>query len=140
MSRSEDWKLLNRVHYQALRIAMRDFQQEVPRKQLDTLGRRATPQQWGYYATASTAANILWNREPSLLFDLIHGNMTTNRRRPARPNFFDTSRRKIGRQSLHNRIGRVEADWMEAGRSKDAVRVDLKNAFFPYYMTEAQTT
>ncbi len=93
-SRSEDWKLLNRVHYQALRIAMRDFQQEVPRKQLDTLGRRATPWQWGYYTTASTAANILRNREPSLLFDLICGNMTTNRRRPA---FFDTSRRKIGR-------------------------------------------
>ena len=121
-------------------IISRKFHQ----KQLDTLGRRATPRQWGYYTTASTTANILRNREPSLLFDLVQGNMTSNRRRPARPSFFDTTRRKIGRQSLQNRIGetfkRVEADWMEARRSKAAVRIDLKRAFFPYFVTETQTT
>ncbi len=49
------------------------------------------------------------------------------------------SRRKIGRQSIQNRIGdtfkRVTADWMEIERSKDAIRTDLKKAFLPYYLT-----
>lgn len=35
VSRSDDWKLLNRIHYQALRVVTRDFRRELPRKTLD---------------------------------------------------------------------------------------------------------
>lgn len=141
-SRSDDWKLMNRAHYQALRVILRDYRREQPRKELDFRCKRATPRQWSYYSVANITASILRDGEPSLLFDLIRGNSATSGRQPSRPTFFDTSRKKIGRQSIQNRIGdvfkRVKSDWLEKGKSKDALRIELKRAFFPYFQSQCK--
>ncbi len=74
MTTSEDWKLLNRAHYRALRVIERDFKRERSRGYLNKECKRATSRQWGFYSLASTAASILHNRTPGLLYELIYGN------------------------------------------------------------------
>jgi hypothetical protein len=137
VSTSNDWKLMNRAHYRALRIVTRDYRNELNRKSLDKICKRATPRQWSYYATSSAVITITQNKEPSLLHDLIMTNCTTNERKPGVAAFFDTSRRKIGRQSIHNRIGetfkRINFGWLGIKNGKATVRRKLKSVFFPYF-------
>ncbi len=110
------------------------------RRQLDEEGKRATPRQWSYYTVASTTMSIIQNKQPSLLYDLLMTNCTINSRSEARPSFYDTSRRKIGRQSIHNRVGdvfrSVNFAWFKKDLSKNSVRSNLKQIFFPYYKNE----
>lgn len=55
-------------------------------------------------------------------------------RQPSRHVLFDTSRRKIGRESVQNHIGnvfkRINSERLEPGKSKDATCVEMKKAFF----------
>lgn len=137
MTTSEEWKLLNKAHYRALRIVTRDYRREKSRKKLDEECKRATPRQWGFYTVATTAASIIANRNPGLLYDLVYGNSTWNERSPGHRVFYDTSRLKIGRQAFQNRLKepfqRVKKDWYNINLSKDGVRVRMKESFFPYY-------
>ena len=63
--------------------------------------------------------------------------MTVNGRREAQPSFFDTSRRKIGRQSIENRLGEVfkpvNFDWYGRPITKPTMRRKLKETYFPYF-------
>jgi hypothetical protein len=136
---SSDWKLLNKAHYQALRTATKDYRKTLSRRTLDTTCERATPKQWNHFCVASTAASIIVYRQPGLLCDSIEGNMNINSKRPARPSFFDSSRTRIGRKSIENRLTETfirmpDVDWYRTRLSKDATRVRLKKAFFPYYL------
>ncbi len=141
MTTSNDWKLLNKAHYRALRVVTRDFRREKSKRVLDEECKRATPRQWGHYVVASTAASIMQNQEPSLLFELITGNSTWNDRKPGRRDFYDTSRLRVGRQSLQNRLREpfrmMRGDWYGTGLTKDAIRVRMKESFFPYYTRTA---
>jgi hypothetical protein len=96
--------------------------------------------QWNYYSVATTATSIIRNQEPSLLYNLIVNNISTNSRKPNRPTFYDTSKKKIGRQSIQNRLAElfkaVSEDWFECGASKDALRILFKKTFFPYFKTD----
>lgn len=143
MTTSNEWKLLNRAHYRALRVVVRDFTTEKSRHLLDEECGRATPRQWSYYSAATVAASIIHNREPSLLYDLLFENSTMNSRSPGLRTFFDTSRRKIGRQSLQNRLKEpftnVKEEWYMCGISKDTMRVIMKRAFFPYYNRQQES-
>jgi len=140
MTTSNEWKLLNKAHYRALRVVVRDFRGERSRKSLDEECRRATPRQWGFYTVATVAARILRNQTPNLLYELVLGNSTENSRHQGLRAFFDTSRQKIGRQALQNRLKepflRVTKEWYQVGLSKDTMRVQMKEAFFPYYKTK----
>jgi hypothetical protein len=75
---SNDWKLLNKAHYQALRIIMKDYQRQIPRAALDQSCQRVTPRQWSYNLVATTETSIIRNQEPSLLYSLIMNNISTN--------------------------------------------------------------
>ncbi len=143
MTTSNEWRLLNKAHYRALRIVTRDYKRETPRTQLDEECKRATPRQWGHYVVASTAANILQNREPSLLFDLISENSTWNDRNPGYRTFYDASRLRIGRQAIQNRLKepflRIKREWYATGLTRDTIRIRMKEAFFPYYKRNDNT-
>ena len=96
-----------------------------------------------YYSAGTTAASILHNRAPSLLYDLLLENNTMNSRNPGQRTFFDTSSRKIGRQSLQNRLKEpftnINEDWYMCGITKGTMRVVMKKAFFPYYEKQQKT-
>jgi hypothetical protein len=138
MTASNDWKLPNKAHYHALRTAARDYRKTMSRRSLDCMCKRATPKQWSYYCIASMAISILVTKQPGLLHDSIDGNISINGRRTNRPSFYDSSRTRIGRQSIENCLTETfknlqDVDWLGTGLSKDAIRVRLKRMFFPYY-------
>jgi hypothetical protein len=137
MTTSSEWRILNKAHYRALRVVTRDSRREKPRRQLDEECKRATPRQWGYYVVASTAATILQNQEPSLLYNLIYGNSTWNNRMPGHRVFYYTSRLRIGRQAIQNRLKEpfqnVRKEWYGSGLTKDGIQIQMKESFFPYY-------
>jgi len=58
-----------------------------------------------------------------------------NDRCPGRASFTDTSKRKIGRQTLPNRLGffkDVKFNWCNEDISDDKLRRELKKTFFKY--------
>jgi hypothetical protein len=81
--------------------------------------------------------SIIQNEQPSLLYVLLMTNCTVGSRSEGKPSFCDTSGRKIGKQSIHNRIGdvfrNVIFDWFRKDMNKDAIRTRLKQTFFPYF-------
>jgi len=44
-------RLINSAHYKALRITAKDYKNKLSRDHLDNQYKRATPQQWGSYAS-----------------------------------------------------------------------------------------
>jgi hypothetical protein len=125
---------VNKAHYyQALQIIMKGFRRQLLRSTLDQACQRVTPRQWSYYSAASTVAPIIRNQEPSLLYSLIANNALSNSRRFNRPSLYDTSRKKVGRQSIHNQLidlyKTLNEDWFECGASKDSLRILFKKTF-----------
>jgi len=104
MTTSLEWKLLNKAHYRALRITVRDHCREKSRQTLDAECCRATPRQCDFYSVAKTTAMVIINRSPSLLYDLIFENSTYNDRHAGHRIFYDSSRLKVGRQAIQNRL------------------------------------
>ncbi len=66
---------------------------------------------------AKLMITICNNYDPFLLFHDILSHSVLERQRPARPKFFDTSRTRIGKQSLANRVGiitlKINFDWLD---------------------------
>jgi hypothetical protein len=118
---SEGWKLLNKMHYQALRLATHNHWKIMSRKSLDARCKRAIPRQWGYYTTTSRVCSMLENGQPSLLCYLIKGNMSQNSRKPNR---------------LGDIFRQLHFDWYRMGQSKPVLRMKLKKTFFPYYSSD----
>ena len=57
-----------------------------------------------YYSVADIVMSIIKSGESSLLKDLLLANFTVDARRDGNPMIFDTSRRRIGNPSIHNRL------------------------------------
>jgi len=51
---STKYKFKNRV----LRAAVGDFRHNIPRSDLGTICKRATPRQWSYHISSKTASNL----------------------------------------------------------------------------------
>ena len=127
----------NEWRYKALRIAVGDHKRRFSRQKLDQIGKRANPREWSHYIVANMVASILFNQEPQKLFAELLSEMTFNDRKPGIPRFYDSSRTKIGRQSLKNRVGEtasmIKEDWCVDNISKDRLRVIFKKSFFSYF-------
>jgi len=98
---------------------------------LDTLG-KAQPGQFANYATASIIINTFNSGKPKRLHDLLNENRYTIRR-TGKTRFYDSSRGKVGRQSLGNRIDNIVikfCDKWQTSRLKTKFRVYLKKLFF----------
>jgi len=126
---------INSAHFKALRIALNDYKNRIPRKDLTTKCGRATPNQWYKYATATAVIKILNTKKPMYSHSKLSESLYTTRRKPLIGRFFDNSRGKIGKQSLENRLSMMDAigfDWIDQGLSDDRLRQLLKKAFFTY--------
>ena len=131
---SSEWRLLNTSHYKALRTAVKDVKRRWSRERLNNVCQRATPREWAHYGVANLVASILQSGEPCELHCAILQEMTINDRMPARPQFYDSSRLKVGRQAIQNRISEtaklIKEDWHSKAISKDQLRIIFKRSFF----------
>jgi hypothetical protein len=104
------------------------------RIEIDELTKRATPLEWAYYCIASTVIR-LFNQSNTRIAEEIRSAAYINDRLPLRAKFIDTSKLKIGRQTIKNRIGNIFAsisfDWI-GQQSNDIIRRSLKREFFKH--------
>jgi len=128
------------VHYRALRLAVGDYKRLRSRDTLNFECKRATPQQWASYITASTVIKILRSASPRVIKDRLMKTICTNARKQHRPHFFDLSIRKIGCQALFNWISSIfkciNFDWHNLNLDNERIRVELKRTFFPLYQSD----
>ncbi len=93
--------------------------------------------EWANYSVDSTVIR-LYNKSDTRIANELRSAAYVNDRLPFRAKFIDTSRLKIGRQSLKNRIGRIferiSFDWIGL-ISDDTVRRLLKREFFKNFNT-----
>jgi len=117
------------LHYKVLRVAVRDWYRSLPNSALDYLG-RAKPGIFSSYAVGSVFLNSILNGKPARLLNMMLTNAYTIKR-SGQLRFFDSSIRKIGKQSIANRIDdttkHFELDWVNL-KTKDAIRI--KKTFF----------
>jgi len=127
-------KLQNKIeilHYKALRIAIRDYERLFPREMLDLLERQK-PKIIDKYMTGSIYINCYLSGKPTRLLATIKENEYLIRR-TGQLRYFDSSKKRIGKQALCNRIDEVvkifDTSWTNL-KNKDAIRIFLKKTFF----------
>ncbi len=98
---SKLWKLVNSLHYRAVRI---DFKGKINRENLDVLASRASPRQWSKYPISSMVINILRDSQPSNPHALISETIYEEQCRPGLGRFHDNSKGRIGKRKLGNNI------------------------------------
>jgi len=127
----QDKLKLDVLHYKALRVAVNDWGRLFPRDMLDTLD-RALPNAFAKYSLGSVIMTTMATRFPMRLYNAIMENHFTTRRNST-PQFFDNSSKKVGRQSLKNRmktlIEKLGEDWTMQ-TTKQQIRRHLKKKFF----------
>lgn len=126
---------LTSLHFRLLRTACRDFNSLLSRDQLSTRCKKATPNEWSKYTTASLAMRIHRDKCPRRLHEILMRTFYTERRNRGKGLFFDGSKSRAGRQSIQNRlahIAQVTEPWSETGSNltKDRLRVLLKSTYF----------
>jgi len=130
MTLARTWRLLNSLHYKALRLASRDDRNSISKAELDANSKRATP---SLFVNCKMAINLMSGN--SSLGIKLRAESCTNDRKPHRATFMDSSRWKIGRFSLSNRLlclRRINFDWCH-GLSSDNLRINLKKCFIPAF-------
>jgi len=129
---AQNWKILNSLHYRALRTAVRDFAFKWSKEDLNAYFKRATPLKWMKYSCCKMAINLynLGNDGPPLTSKL-KASAYINDRQPQRAYFMDTSRLRIGKHSLPNRMNSmcsISFNWI-GGIDKNKLRIELKKTF-----------
>jgi len=105
---------LNSQHYRAIRAAVRDRKNKIPRAVLDIIAKRARPRQWANYITALTVIK-LYNKSDTRRASEIWDNIYINQRQPGKGTFIGKSTRKVGKQKLTNRLqclNNIDFDWI----------------------------
>jgi len=132
ISSAQHWKILNSLHYRALRSAARDFTFRWSKDDLNTYFKRATPLKWMRYSCCKMAIS-LYNLgvDGPPLTSKMRAAAYINDRQPLRAYFMDTSRLRIGKHSLPNRVNSMRTiafDWV-GGIDKHKLRIELKKTF-----------
>jgi len=123
------WKIMNSLHYRVLRVILKDYNNTRSRREVDAVMKRATPRQWSYYTSSKMAINLMNGSTP--LGKKLKAKCYVNDRIPGRGTITDTSRLKVGKFSLSNRLQclrRLNFDWC-SGITKDLLRINLKKFF-----------
>jgi len=133
MTNERTWKMLESVHYKALRTSINDHRGLWSKEDLDSALNRAKPKAWMQYCSAKMAIQLmnLQGRGPPISTKLIN-QQYVNDRMPNRTKIYDASMKKVGKHSFRNRLGffhKVNFDWRQ-GLSKDLLRINLKKTFF----------
>ena len=129
-------RLVESMHFKVLRIAIKDHKNQLSKHVVTKRCRRACPDQWGQYLSASTLIKIMRDKTPVKLYNLLEKEMYTERRKPNKGKFRYNAEGKIGKQKFNNRLDhllRIKDDWLEVGLSNNAIRKILKKTFFDYF-------
>jgi len=131
---NKSYKMLNRQHYRALRAVYKDRKCIMSKEDLNSRSCRATPYEWSRYIVASTVIKMMGNSTTPMA-DKLRRTAYINDRCPGRASFTDISKRKIGRQTLPNRLGffkDIKFNWCNEDISDDKLQRELKKTFFKY--------
>jgi len=131
---------LQSLHFRLLRSACRDYYSNISRHDLTRRCKRATPSEWAKYTTSSIAIKIVRDAKPKYLHETLMRTYYSERRNVARGLFFDSSKTRVGRQSLENRlahVAQIKEPWntSNAKLTNDQLRVMLKHTYFFYFFT-----
>ncbi len=134
---------LTSLHFRLLRTACKDYKNRMSRDELTNRCKRATPLEWSRYTSASVAIKTFRDKKPEILHDILQRTYYAERRNPARGMFYDSSRTKMGRQSIQNRLPHIKqlsVPWNEPDSkfSNHRLRIVLKNTFFSCYQQAKQ--
>jgi len=130
---SRQWKMLNSMHYRALRTSAKDYHYRYSKEELNLLFGRATPLQWMQYTSAKIAITLYNLSTGPPLTNKLKESSYINDRRPGMAIIIDKSRLRIGKQSIVNRLkclGKINFNWTN-GITKDSLRINLKRTFIP---------
>jgi len=124
---------IERLHYRALRLIIRDYRQRVSRSEINVITNRLPPDKWSLYSMASFYLNLYNCKEPSDLLRNTSRNTYHRSRRKGYMYSFDASNSKVGKQSSRNWIGyvlqHINEPWSDKLMSKDSIRILLKKGF-----------
>jgi hypothetical protein len=126
---------LTSIHFRLLRTAKKDYMMKFKQNELTELCKRATPEQWTRFITASRVIKIIRDKEPALLFEELTNCYFEEKRSPGVGMFFDSSKNKKGQQSLPNRLlfmRSIKYPWNNGPISDDLIRIQMKKCFFPF--------
>ncbi len=124
---------IHSAHYRALRLVFG----EDSRQNLDKKCKRASPDEWSNYCLAKMTAMMMIKGYPSRLLQTVATNSYVEGRQRGRMFFFDSSKRKIGRQCIRNRLQfvtrQMRFEWLNTPLTQ--LRPRLKECFFDYAKT-----
>ncbi len=110
---------------------------QLKRNELTGLCKRATPEQWMRFITATRVIKIVQNKTPTDIYKRLLTTYFDERRQPGVGLFYDASRTQKGQQSIQNRLlfmRSIVYPWnTEKKLSDDIIRIDMKRTFFPYF-------
>ncbi len=105
--------------------------------------KKATPNEWVCFYTASLVMKTIRNEEHKPLFNLLHDNYFEESRKPQVGYFLDDSKTLLGRQLLQNRLmfmRSITDPWNNKYQpmSDNAIRIMSKKALFEYYTQKVE--
>ena len=130
---------LNSIHFRMLRTAKKDYKMKLKREELTNTCKRATPDQWNKFITSSKVIKIIREQTPVELATKLQSTYFEEKRQPGVGYFYDTSRLKVGRQSIQNRLlfmRNIKYPWNLKPMSNDLIRIEMKKSFFPFVLQE----
>jgi len=132
MTLARTLRVLNSLHYKALRLWR--LQKLYLKSRTGCKFKKGNPyKQWSLFVNCKMAINLMSGNTP--LGIKLRAKSYINDRKPGRATIMDSSRWKIGRFSLSNRLlclKRVNFDWCH-GLSSDNLRINLKKCFIPVF-------
>jgi len=122
-------------HYKALRSSIGDFRNKIPKEVVSGIFNRANPLQWMNYSNAKLAISLVLMGSGPPMSQKIKNSLYENDRNPGVASVWDTSKLRIGRHSLVNRLRclkAVKCKWMN-GINEHALRIGLKQMFLNFF-------
>jgi len=131
LTSASQWKMLNSLHYRALRTGVKDYYYNWTKNELNSFFCRATPLQWMKYSCSKLAINLYNDADGPPMSTVLRSKAYINDRNPGKAIFIDSSRLRIGRHCLANRLSfmkDIKFDWTQ-GIEDNSLRVNLKKTF-----------
>lgn len=130
-----DRNRIRSVYYSLVRLMMYESHW-TSRSDLDQISGRATCDQWNQFCVAKQMIRIHKSKMPHRLYEAIRQNSYYKSRQTGRVFYYVQSQKKVGLQSLANRLkdvsDAVNFDWLNS-MTVPQQRASLKQCFFPFF-------
>ena len=134
--KSGEWKSLNRIFTESLRVTRGDWKRRLSKNELMQNRRRATMREMSNFVQAKTLFKIVTSQKPEIIYTNLLLNHSNERRYPNRLFFTTSNMLKVGRNMFSNRMNKVSRkinfDWFDFNLSPHSFRMGAKKCFFGY--------